>query len=51
MYGSNGIYRLIFEKIIYLLFGNKDFKVLLTKFKIKNEDKDEEILLIKSFNI
>ena len=45
IYGSNEIDRLIFEDIIYSLFGCKNFTDFLSKYKIKdNENVDEGIL-------
>ena len=49
IYGSNEIDRLIFENIIYSLFGCKNFRDFLSKYKIKDNEKVDEGILFNDW--
>ena len=49
IYGSNEIDRLIFENIINSLFGCKNFKEFLSKYKIKNKESEDEGILFNDW--
>ena len=49
IYGSNEIDRLIFENIINSLFGCKNFKEFLSKYKIKNKESEDGGILFNDW--
>ena len=49
IYGSNEIDRMIFENIINSLFGCKNFKEFLSKYKIKNKESEDEGILFNDW--
>ena len=49
IYGSNEIDRMIFENVINLLFGCKNFKEFLSKYKIKNKESEDEGILFNDW--